>query len=256
MTVIDKKAVGKRIKRIRTEKFEKKMTLEDFGNLISPPAGRALVSHWERGINLPNTDRLKQIALLGNVSTDYLLFGKEKNGYGDKIKSIRDNIKIPKEVFASRLGVSIETIDDFEEENSLPTKIQLEEIAKIGNTTVDEIVWDIPNDISLPIKEQFESTQSLIKKYLNDTEQVSSENFFSMMDTLLQLQLGDENDKRIFSEISKIVASLIYLSNTGPDSIYPSDYSKLDKKLNESLENINNASLNIKEISLEKRTKF
>lgn len=256
MTIMDNKEIGKRIKQIRTNSFSTKLTQTEFGQLLTPPVKKSSVRNWESGDNLPSSDRLKQIAKLGNVTIDYLLLGKKKIGYGDKIKSIRESNKMRKEIFASRLGVSIETIDDFEEENSLPTKIQLEEIAKIGNTTVDEIVWDIPNDISLPIKEQFESTQSLIKKYLNDTEQVSSENFFSMMDTLLQLQLGDENDKRIFSEISKIVASLIYLSNTGPDSIYPSNYSKLDKKLNESLENINNASLNIKEISLEKRTKF
>lgn len=64
--------IGKRIKSIRVSLG---MDLASFGNSISPKASASIASRWERGINLPNNQRLKSIALLGNVSADYLLHG-------------------------------------------------------------------------------------------------------------------------------------------------------------------------------------
>ncbi|WKF78577.1 helix-turn-helix domain-containing protein [Lactiplantibacillus plantarum] len=69
--------IGKRIKSIRVSLG---MDLSSFGNSISPKASASIASRWERGINLPNNQRLKSIALLGNVSADYLLHGSSITG--------------------------------------------------------------------------------------------------------------------------------------------------------------------------------
>ena len=55
---IDKKAIGARIKSIR---LEKGLTLHEFGNMIGG-ADRSIASRWERGVSLPNNERLKTIA--------------------------------------------------------------------------------------------------------------------------------------------------------------------------------------------------
>ena len=75
--MLNKIEVGKRIKEIRLSlSSDKKMTLELFGNLLSPPANKSLVRKWENGQNLPKGERLFQIAKLGNVTVEYLLFNK------------------------------------------------------------------------------------------------------------------------------------------------------------------------------------
>lgn len=69
---INKKDVGLRIRSIRKDKG---MTLDDFGDLLTPPASDSIVSRWERGVSLPSNERTKQIAKEGNVSVDELLYG-------------------------------------------------------------------------------------------------------------------------------------------------------------------------------------
>lgn len=69
----DGKQIGTRIKSVRVSKG---MTMEEFGGQLSPKASKGTISKWENGRYLPNNDRLKQIAEIGNVSINYLLEGK------------------------------------------------------------------------------------------------------------------------------------------------------------------------------------
>ncbi|MGC3599010.1 helix-turn-helix domain-containing protein, partial [Enterococcus faecium] len=39
------------------------------------------VNNWERGINLPKTETLHQIAEIGHVTNEYLLYGDQENQY-------------------------------------------------------------------------------------------------------------------------------------------------------------------------------
>lgn len=78
MVIIDKKAVGLRIKNIR---LLLGLTMEDFIERIDgkPGKGRSgTVNNWETGKNAPNKQRLQRIAELGNVSVDYVLHGRSK----------------------------------------------------------------------------------------------------------------------------------------------------------------------------------
>lgn len=62
--------IGARIKSIR---LNKGMTLEEFGKLFT--ASKSNVSKWENGSSIPNAERLKAIAKLGDVTVDELLYG-------------------------------------------------------------------------------------------------------------------------------------------------------------------------------------
>src|SRR5699024_3137500 len=75
---INKKDVGLRIRFIRKNKG---MTLDDFGDLLNPQASDSIVSRWERGVSLPSNERTKQIAELGNISVDELLYGSSVRNY-------------------------------------------------------------------------------------------------------------------------------------------------------------------------------
>lgn len=71
---VDKKEVGKRIKSIR---IKLKETTAEFAEHFTPPASNSLVSRWERGVNLPNNERIEVISKLGNMSVEELLYGNK-----------------------------------------------------------------------------------------------------------------------------------------------------------------------------------
>lgn len=67
---IDKKAVGSRIKQIRTNKG---YTLESFGKLFG--ASKSNVQKWETGFTLPNKERLASISKIADMTVNELLYG-------------------------------------------------------------------------------------------------------------------------------------------------------------------------------------
>ena len=71
---IDKKEVGKRILKIRKSYG---YSMKEFGEKAGH-APRGSVNSWEKGVNLPNEERLKQIASMGNMSVNELLYGSFK----------------------------------------------------------------------------------------------------------------------------------------------------------------------------------
>lgn len=69
---MNNQAIGNRIKSIRKNLG---LTTEKFANYFDPPASKGTISKWENGHYLPNNERLKIIASLGNISVDELLYG-------------------------------------------------------------------------------------------------------------------------------------------------------------------------------------
>lgn len=98
---INKKEVGKRIFSIRKNM---NLTLEQFGLILQ--VGKSNVSVWELGKSLPRRERLTDIAKLGKISVEELLYGKEKEIKDLKIRLLNlpteERIKLINEV----LGVS------------------------------------------------------------------------------------------------------------------------------------------------------
>lgn len=86
---IDKKAVGRRIKKLR---ISKGYTLEAFGKLFGASKGN--VQQWENGISLPNKDRIYNISKIANLSVDELLYGNTEKDIQELYEQI---IKLPKE---------------------------------------------------------------------------------------------------------------------------------------------------------------
>lgn len=68
--IVDKKAVGFRIKQIR---LNKGYTLEAFGKLFGAKKGN--VQQWENGISLPNKERIVSISKLADMSVNEFLYG-------------------------------------------------------------------------------------------------------------------------------------------------------------------------------------
>lgn len=100
---INKKEVGKRIFSIRKNM---NLTLEQFGLILQ--VGRSNVSKWELGKVLPRREKSIEIAKLGKISVEELLYGKEKEIKALKIRLLNlpteERIKLINEV----IGVSEE----------------------------------------------------------------------------------------------------------------------------------------------------
>ena len=92
---VNKKAVGSRIKQIRTSKG---YTLESFGKLFG--ASKSNVQKWETGFTLPNKERLASISKIADMTVNELLYGSTyefinnnfDNLLSDKNKKIIDEI--------------------------------------------------------------------------------------------------------------------------------------------------------------------
>lgn len=119
---INKKEVGKRIYTIRKYMG---LSLEQFGILLQ--ASRSNVSKWELGKVLPRRERLTDIAKLGNVTINELLYG---NNLHDKEELAQRLMEIPtKERVELILGVLKET--KIEEENEEKKQKKIAAIKKI-----------------------------------------------------------------------------------------------------------------------------
>lgn len=66
--------MGRSIKNIR---ITNGLTMEELGARLK--TSKASVNNWEKGVNLPNKQRLKKIAELGGITVNELLYGDMKN---------------------------------------------------------------------------------------------------------------------------------------------------------------------------------
>lgn len=94
MKDVDKKAVGRRINKIR---ISKACTLEDFGKILK--AGKSNVRMWEIGEVLPNKERQKKIAKMGKITVKELLYGNIEKDVEEIYQAL---IKLPE---ADILGI-------------------------------------------------------------------------------------------------------------------------------------------------------
>lgn len=72
---VNPKNVGYRIRDIRKNKLG--LSMSAFAKEIDDKSKSGTISNWETGKNLPNNERLKRIAELGETSVEYLLTGRE-----------------------------------------------------------------------------------------------------------------------------------------------------------------------------------
>lgn len=82
----DPLAVRYRIKSIRGKLG---LNQKDFAKLID--ATVPAVSNWENGRSLPNNERLKRIAAVGNTTVDDLIKGNSKKTVEETVDEIKDN---------------------------------------------------------------------------------------------------------------------------------------------------------------------
>ena len=100
---MNNKAIGMRIKHIR---LKLGMTTEKFAQVFQEqPPSKGTISKWENGHYLPNNERLKRIAELGETTVDFILYGS-LDGYARNLlkeleKELKEDDSITDKVAAS-----------------------------------------------------------------------------------------------------------------------------------------------------------
>ena len=156
---INKKAVGSRIKQIRTNKG---YTLESFGKLFG--ASKSNVQKWETGFTLPNKERLATISKIADITVNELLSGSIDEYLENNIDFLfrKNNILNPE---MRKIFINTHKVID-----------KTKEIAKNQNFDLNDIesLNRICNDIILEIKAEISKNNKPIPLWFSHETQITS----------------------------------------------------------------------------------
>lgn len=219
ITVSEPNGYGERIKGIRKKQNK---TLEEFGLLLTPPAPKSLVWNWEKERNSPNKERLYQIAEIGGVSVDYLLYGKQATGIGKRIKEKREKIDLTAKELAKYIGYGSteKDVNSWEEEISMPNEDQLIELADILSTTMSYLLIG-------------EKDETPTKKIYFQSDDFPGDSFEELEEKLKNSDLStDEKNKYplVYRQFKNIILASI-------DN--PSDFESFFNSINETWKSLN-----------------
>lgn len=150
---VNNKEVGARISKIRRESG---LTMKEFGEKISKYLNSeiivsgSLISRWESGVNLPNNERLKVIAELGNMTVDELLNGIDWHAYDKKYADQLKKVGIAFKEFES-FKVYLESLSYELETHSSGVTIKKDKVET--NFNLDEFN-DFQNEIKRTVEFQ------------------------------------------------------------------------------------------------------
>ena len=152
--------MGKRIQEIRKARGE---TLEKFGKKFTRPAGKNVVTRWEKGINIPDIERLMNVAYLGKVTVPYILYGETFNKMlrkGNKVskfekldpfrmglrfRKIRRDYRLEREDFGKFFSPPITkwSMDRYENGKDIPNTDRTIQYAYIGKVSLEFLIYGI-----------------------------------------------------------------------------------------------------------------
>lgn len=160
LPIVDKIAMGKRIQEIRKNRGE---TLEKFGKNFTRPAGKNVVNRWEKGANIPDIERLMNVAYLGKVTVPYILYGETfskmlKRGntinqfekldpfrMGLRFRKIRRDYRLEREDFGKFFSPLITkwSMDRYENGKDIPNTDRIIQYAYIGKVSLEFLIYGI-----------------------------------------------------------------------------------------------------------------
>lgn len=155
---IDKNLMGNRIKTIRKNRGE---SLEKFGQNFTCPARKNVINRWENGVNIPDVERLMNVAYLGGTTVPALLYGEGyknmlKEGkkirkfeklapsmLGVRFRKIRSDYRLERINFGKLFPPSITkwSIDKYENGKDVPNTERIIQYAYIGKVSLEFLIY-------------------------------------------------------------------------------------------------------------------
>lgn len=115
-----------------------------------------------------------------NQSTSYWIFGS-------RLREARDRRMMTRAFLAARAGVSVSSIDKYEDGTALPTVENLQKLSRVLGTSADWLVDLVPEDPARPIGPECES---LIKRY-NDLSDEQRQTVADLVGVMADRRSGD-----------------------------------------------------------------
>lgn len=266
---MNKNEIGKRIRQIRVGLG---LSMAKFGEEIdkSSPVKSGVVSNWENGKQIPNNQRIKRIAELGNKTVDYLLYGNDEEAYkigldfyyhlineysestqigkalrffDDKkrksliINSINRLFNIP------ILNEKIKTLNDVKENYGYADWMKdvfYEEYKRLVKTNTN-LIYSVEDNIldSLCELEEIENAKDIYTYFPNDNE------FPNLSDSVIRIQTIDKGiNLNLIEELENILSKtqkeILKLKEKYPDENYKYDNSTLLKVLDHDIDKSKN----------------
>lgn len=175
---VNKKAVGSRIKQIRTSKG---YTLESFGKLFG--ASKSNVQKWETGFTLPNKERLANISKIADMTVNELIYG-----------SIHEYLENNIDIFFRNNNILNSEMKSFFI-NDRKTIERAKEKAKSENININDIesLNRICNDIIVEIKSRPSKIRDGIASKYNELHLVLYDDIMKRYSWLLKLYSKENN---------------------------------------------------------------
>ena len=215
---INKKAVGLRIKQKR---LDKGYTLEAFGKLFGAKKGN--VQQWEKGISLPNKERLASISKMAGITVNELLHGSIDEFLENNIEVLLTNSKYPfKEILENynlkeTVLIYIDNLNTMNKEKI--TVNEIDKIEKSFNEVLEGIIKNIIDyyeRVTDIVNNNKEITQTVLFNYFYDKSDIFNNEIYEQktvfmkyvytIDDLIKLLTSNdiENKIKFLSHINKI----------------------------------------------------
>lgn len=168
--IINKKNVGSRIKQIR---LNKGYTLEAFGKLFGAKKGN--VQQWEKGISLPNKERIKDICKVADITVNELLYGSIEEFLEMNLEGFLENSEYPHYDFYKEYDLIKDIliyVENYNKENS-------EKVTVNDLNLIEKIVDIVVKDTVKQILEKYENLQRLMRTNGKEAFEAIKTYFFS-----------------------------------------------------------------------------
>lgn len=200
--IINKVKLGQRIREIRNRVG---YSLEDFGQAVSPPANKSIVSRWESGKSIPNNQRIKSISKLGSMTSENLLFGDET----EFIENVIRNIYRQKDSLSEKYDL-LDNIDETELVMLLTPVVkeylEINQVTIVGNlSAVSEaakMFIRAPRNVLL-------DDQAYIESLANRLEEIEANIKNNRAPTTLE-EIAGQYDFNVNTEVRNKVLSILY----------------------------------------------
>lgn len=139
--------IGEKIKNAR---IKSGMTQAELANILGIPYQS--ISQWERGLRNPKYDTLQKIATALDTPIDSLFSEESQAQYdkretlGNRIKRLRKAANLTQKQFAKKLGVSVDTIQQYESGKRVPQINMIEKISDSLNIESIELFTGKPQE--------------------------------------------------------------------------------------------------------------
>lgn len=157
---------------------------------------------------------------------------KEDIILGNRIKDIRISLNYDQKRFAKEIGATVSALSNWENGRNKPNMEKLSNIAKIGNTTVEELLNWSKNDV---IIETIEAYETLLDNAFNNFQFQENYLIFSnqeVKNNLMNTELGNVSYENVLKAINIAILKQLSEKPTNYKELYDALICRYTQEIN------------------------